>query len=98
MIKTVGREKELAKEQIKRAQGKLLAGDMDLREKDPEAWEMMLKSHDLPLDLFDGGKTLGQIQEANTVQIRRKSDGALASVPIDQAEEILKSNKYERVN
>lgn len=53
MLKTVGREKELAAEQIQKVQRKLLAPYKDLKEKDNDKWITIMKQHDLPENPFD---------------------------------------------
>lgn len=47
MMETVSREKQLAGEQIKRTQGKLLSGYKHLKEKDPEKYEEILNEFGL---------------------------------------------------
>lgn len=47
MLDTVKREKELAAEQIKRTQGKVLSGYTDLKKKDPNRWEEVMQAHEL---------------------------------------------------
>jgi hypothetical protein len=57
MAETVSRELDLAKDQIKRSQGKILGSYSDLRNKDPDKWNLILKQHDLDPDLFDGSSS-----------------------------------------
>jgi len=52
MLETVRREKELAGDQIKRTQRKILAGYEDLQKKDPERFRRLLEIHELPQDIF----------------------------------------------
>lgn len=47
MVETVGRERDLAKEQIKRAQGKILAPYRNLSQSHPEDYEAILRAHGL---------------------------------------------------
>lgn len=45
MMETVAREKELARDQIKRTQHKILSSYEDLEKEDPEKYDSMLKAH-----------------------------------------------------
>lgn len=47
MLDTVQREKDLAKDQVKRTQGKVLAGYTDLKKKNPNRWEELMEAHSL---------------------------------------------------
>jgi hypothetical protein len=59
MLETVKRERELAEEQVKKTQKKILSPYADLRTKDPEAWSTIMKAHELPEDPFEESKTEG---------------------------------------
>lgn len=52
LMETVVREKELAKEQIKRESKKMLSSYADLQKKMPEAWNTMIQSQGLDPDMF----------------------------------------------
>jgi hypothetical protein len=52
MLETVAREKELAKEQIRKTQGKALASYSDLKDKYPDKWGLILSQNDLPEDIL----------------------------------------------
>lgn len=47
MVNTIDREKNLAADQVKKVQSKILSTYNDLEEKDPEKFDMLMKSHGL---------------------------------------------------
>lgn len=48
MLETVGREKALAHDQVRRTQGKVIAGYEDLKSKNPDRWNNVMASQGLP--------------------------------------------------
>lgn len=107
MLKTVGRERELAKEQIKRTQGKILGPYADLRAKDPDKWSTLMQIHELPEDLLSEQpssepssvpKPVAPEIQSQPVKIRRKSDGMMKTVDPATAQRLLSDpNKFERL-
>jgi hypothetical protein len=89
----VQREKELAAEQIKRTQGKLLGSYSNLQEKDPERWELILRQHELPTDVFSKEpvkKSEKALQPTGQkVKLKRKSTGTEKTVDRSLAEHYL---------
>lgn len=80
MMETVNREKELSGEQVKRTQGKLLAGSTDLMKKDPDRWGTILAAHDLPDDVFkEPGKELKGLGSEFPKQVRKGGQVATVS-------------------
>lgn len=59
MMDTVKREKELAQNQISTESRKMLSSFHDLKKKQPDAWNLMLRENGLDPDMFDAppGKT-----------------------------------------
>lgn len=91
MMETVKREKELAGEQIKRTQNKVLGSYMDLQKEDPEKWNTVMTVHGLNPDL------IGQTYEMKQDKKDPKVEGYAKdhNLSYEQASGILEKRGYK---
>lgn len=89
MMETVEREKDLAKDQVKRTQDKVLAGYSDLKKKDPTRWEELMQAHGLDADSRKAPKEKG-----HTVDSKIDGYAKQHGLSYSQAEAILKARGY----
>jgi len=83
MMHTVEREKAKTLEQIQRGQRRLLSSYSDLKAKDPEKWELVMREQGLPDIMFDESQTKEKTKDGYPRQVRK--DGHVATVK-DEAE------------
>lgn len=95
MLETVAREKELAKRQVEKTQGKLLTGYSHLYKKDKDKFNDFLRMNNIPEDIFQrllGDQELKTMGDSNTVTLRRKSTGTMKKVSQELADQYIASD------
>lgn len=89
--KTLDREEDQAKNRIIQTQGKLLSSYSDLKEKDPDKWNLIMQKHNLPSNILDkkGGEKIQTKQDQKVVEFSKKYN-----MTYDNALKLLKQRGY----
>lgn len=96
MKETLDREGIIAEDRIKKTQRKLLSPYSDLKEKDPEKWELMMREHGLPSNPFEEEKAKVEAkQEAFPKTVMNKKTNQRATVKNQQELDEAKKEGFE---
>lgn len=88
MMKTIGREKQVAQDQISRGKSEILGSYSDLPKKDPEKWATLMRQHNLPNDLFAEKQEKSAGGKSGKVKVI-SPDGKVGYMPKENLEKAL---------